>query len=345
MGDRPQRSFHPMESKKILLLLLVVCCCASELFVLEKQNLIPEGLEYYEPKGFFVSSIGLGQVHTYNPLTGALAPFSNTPRLVNTLGLQVDVEGNRLYTVNTISPTQMSLISLRLDTGAFVREYNLTSLGVPGLQKYGNDVTSRDKDGNVYVTDSAGGYVYRVNLDTGDSEVFASGPELEPTDYFYGDLGLGVGGIVLYKNDFLVVACFSESRLDMFKISLSDSKRKPQRVAIRELPSAFPAIDGLYFRENGNLLAVAGNSVLEMQSTDKWATARVVKELPVSRSTPTSVVEVEGSVFVLSANAFLPDVPYFIEQLDNSPVTFQAPTTSSSNTLLFSFCLALLCLF
>lgn len=325
-------------------LTLVLCLCAvalgAELFTLDQVGLIPEGVEYYAPHGFLVSSIGSGQVYSFDPVTESLSLFSNTPRLISSIGLQVDTRTDQLYAINSIDLTHMSIVALSLRDGSFVREYDVSSLGQAGQRKFGNDVSASDKQGNIYATESAGGYVFRINLNTGVSDVFASGPELQPTDvYFDATTGVGANGIALWKNDYLLVSRFSNSSLDLYKIMLNDSTRTIRRVQLPSSPTSFPAFDGLYFRENGNLLGVAGQNVLEMQSSDNWASARVVKVYPVSKTNPTTVVEVDGGVFVLTASNFLPNVPYYIEQIDNTRVSFVNSDSSHSSVIQPALCM------
>ena len=133
----------------------------------------------------------------------------------------------------------------------------------PAGRKFANDITV-DADGNVYVTDSLAGAVYRV--DATGSPTFLSHVA------FTGE-GLGVNGIE-FRDGSLIVGKTSDGTL--YKVPLDN----PQNVTQVQVPEALTGADGITFTADGKLLVVSGQGTLYvLSSTDSWATAAIDQKI------------------------------------------------------------------
>src|SRR5690606_8018019 len=74
-----------------------------ERIVIERQGVIPEGIEYDETSGrFLVGSLGEGTVFEV-AFDGSLTPFVTDDELVSSVGIEVDEARNRLLVCNSDS--------------------------------------------------------------------------------------------------------------------------------------------------------------------------------------------------------------------------------------------------
>jgi len=133
---------------------------ARELFRLDR-TLIPEGIAWDPKSGsYFVGSIAQRKVVRVDS-SGAVSDFSKPGDLRNVLGLAVDPSRRRLHAVSTSLVAGASdrarnqVVTYDLDTGALVRRVD-----VPAAAQL-NDVAV-SPDGELFVTDSGAGGVYRV---------------------------------------------------------------------------------------------------------------------------------------------------------------------------------------
>jgi len=322
-----------MQVRQVVLCLLVSLVSSQITLQFSKNDLVPEGVDYARQHGFLVGSIGLGQIHTVNPQDGSLQQLTSTNRLSSTVGIQVDEERNRICATNNAVPfpqvsQQASVVELRLDNGAFVAEYDFTSL-LSG-NKFLNDVAVDAKRSVVYVTDSVQGAIYSANTRTGRVELFVQSDLLAPLDVNFG-IGLGANGIEIWNSEYIIVTRTvnntNTNGVDLYKINLSDSNRTLRRV---DLSFNFPlggTFDGLYFnRQNGHLFAVGGGSsfVYEISSNNDWASASVIQTFPMTSPTITTCVVVDDSIFALANSFFSLTGPDFIEQGDDQDVNFNA---------------------
>ncbi len=100
-------------------------------------NLFPYGLEYSASTGFLVGSLTTGTVYKVSD-TGVLTPFVQDPALQSILGIQIDIQRNALWIVNSnitfvrgsapIYSQVSELVKADLSTGAVIARVNLSTI-------------------------------------------------------------------------------------------------------------------------------------------------------------------------------------------------------------------------
>ncbi len=239
-----------------------------DLILVAQPGLFPEGIEYDVANGrFLLGSIGEGTIYTVND-DGSFQPFIEDDDLLSSIGLEIDVERNRLLVANTAfiftDPTLTSQAYLGiydLTTGEQLDMIDLIA-DDPDGEHFANDMAV-DAEGNAYVTDSMFG-VYKVDTD-GNVTPFAAA-----------EVGITApNGIVHHPDGYLIVAATSMSAL--YKVPLDNpSSATPVDVG-QDILS-----DGMVWLPNGNLVVVdyGSGSILSLSSDDGWETAVVAATSP-----------------------------------------------------------------
>lgn len=197
-------------------------------------NLFPEGVAWDPTR----QSLLVGsQTH---PATisavgrdGVARPVVTDPDMFGYVGLRVDVRRNRILAAigNPFAPGPSFLAIYDLRTGAREQLVNLSGEGHAV-----NDLTL-DPAGNAYVTDTAAGAVYRVDL-AGHWTTLVSDPRLTPAP--------GVNGIVWHPGGYLVVGNYTTGKLYRLSRGHLTELRAPSLVGA----------DGLALRPDGTLVVV-----------------------------------------------------------------------------------------
>ena len=142
----------------------------------------PEGLAFDPSREAFITSSALFGTISLVDLEGNHSVLVNENVFMGsgTFGLEVDVQRDRLLAVSTNirSRTNAKLFIFELSTGTLLHEINLGAL-TPG-SNFLNDVTI-DEQGNAYITNSAQGIIYLVDVD-GNASVFLNDVSLAPSD-------------------------------------------------------------------------------------------------------------------------------------------------------------------
>ena len=235
--------------------------------------LSPEGIQYDEAnKRFIVSSRTQGRLGTVRD-DSTYAQLADDPRLVSTIGLNLDATRQRLLaavsdnganTTRTTAATLRKLAALASfnpSTGALLSYVDLGALR-PTLPHFANDIAV-DNQGNAYITDSLSPIIYKVD-GQGVATVFLENAQLS------GGTGFGLNGIVFHPDGYLLVAKSNDGTL--FKVPLANPAGFVPVTSSQSLVGA----DGMLLLDNTTLLVVAGsqNTVFRMTSADAWATTR-----------------------------------------------------------------------
>lgn len=258
----------------------------------------PEGVAYNEKTGdFFVSSMRKGTIGTFKA-DGKYREFAKDPLLVSSVGLHADPERGRLLacvsdpgvSLRTSPKTQRKLarlLAFDLKTGKRLKVVDLQSLAEG--EHFCNDLTV-DGIGNVYLTDSFGPVVYKVDADYKASVLLKSAN--------FTGIGFNLNGIVHHKDGFLILAKSSDGTL--WKVSEKD----PTQPASIELSEKLPNIDGLILSDAGDLVAIQNENhrVSLVKSTDGWKTAKVEKSVTTEGTFPTTGVQVGTKFYVLQSH-------------------------------------------
>jgi hypothetical protein len=250
-----------------------------DLILVAQPGLFPEGIEYDAVNGrFLLGSIGEGTIYAVND-DGTFQPFIEDEDFFSTIGLEIDVERNRLLVANTANvfadpslDVHASLGIYNLTTGERLDMINLIE-DDSGGDHFANDIAVDDA-GNAYVTDSQFG-VFKVDV-TGSVSVFAAA-----------EVGITApNGIVYHPNGYLIVADAAAGSL--YKVPVDD----PANTIPVEISQPVYG-DGMVWHPNGSLIVYdyRAEAVLSLSSDKDWNIATI--ELT-SSNHPASTVAVRG---------------------------------------------------
>ena len=242
-------------------------------FVSPVSGLLPEGIAWDAAQGrFLVGSLSQGTIHSIIPNddgTATIEPFIEDEELMSTVGLEIDVENNRMLVSNSAASAfsggagAAMLASYDLVTGERIYLVDLAPL-YESRTNFLNDVTV-DNEGNAYATNSFAPVLYKVTPE-GEASVLIEDPLLSASF-------LGSNGIVYHDDGYLIVANAGNQAL--LRVTLGDE------VAITPIELDIPfGADGLILAEDGTLYAVAsggssGQYIAAAVSEDDWETATV----------------------------------------------------------------------
>ena len=241
-----------------------------DVIVAERGGFIPEGIEYDNANGrFLTGSLAEGSIFEIG-LDGSVTAVITDPELVSTVGIEVDEARDRVLAANSNraafggGPSQAVFAAFSLTTGERLAMVDLDDLvdAGEGAAFFANDVAVAD-DGTAFVTDTMQNVVYRVGLDYAASIHYA----------FEGVEGLSLNGIEWHPDGYLIVIDSTNGRL--YKLGTSNGST-PAMVAV---PEAVAGGDGIVWNSSG-ALAVVQNSATDgrvtlLQSDDGWLTASI----------------------------------------------------------------------
>lgn len=261
------------------------------------QSLYPEGFDYDAGnKAFLVSSITQGDVFKVDQ-NGQISRFIIDPSLISSTGIKIDNARKRVIVCSgDVQASQRSSAATAfitasvgiydLNTGARQRFYELGKLRPTG--HFASDAAV-DVQGNIYVTDSFGPFIYKIN-DQGATSVF-----LEDTAKFTPDPNeFGLNGLVYHNDKFLIVAKTDNGFL--YKVPI-DKPNSFTRIA----SEAFPGVDGIALEDDNTLLLAinTGNKVIRIQTKDNWSSASKMGETATPDVFPTTVNPAGKDFYVL----------------------------------------------
>jgi sugar lactone lactonase YvrE len=270
--------------------------------VFKAPGLYPESFTYYAPANkFYVGSMKFGKIGTVD-MTGNYQTVSDDPGLISTLGVAQDAPRKRLLVCisdlglsSRTSPATVNktarLAVFDIESGQLTRIVDLVK-SVPG-RHLANDVVA-DSDGNAYVTDSWGPYVYKVTPE-GEASVFVRDARLRAKQ---GKVGLD--GIAYSPEGYIIVNHYDHGLL--YRIDLKSRKVTPVRVRLRMYGA-----DGMFFDSQGRLYVVQNhlatpkghNAVTLLKSRDHWRSATVVANRQFPATQVQGVILPDKTVYAL----------------------------------------------
>lgn len=256
-----------------------------DLITVAVPGLMPEGIEFDATRGqFLLGSISEGTVSVAAD-DGTLTTLVESENLANVVGIQVDAERNRLLVATTDGQSTAGLGIYDLETGEEINFVDLTLLTPDASGHFANDVAV-DAEGNAYVTDSAAGVIYKVDVD-GNGSVFLA------DDSFSGMFTLN--GITYNPDGYLVAV----RNPDLIKIPLDT----PEDFTVIESETSFSGGDGIIFLDAQTLVVVSGDQglVLRMTSDDDWASATLSGLFITDSGSPTTAAVRDGEVYIIYA--------------------------------------------
>lgn len=252
----------------------------------------PEGVQYDETgKRFFVSSRTQGRIGTVTD-DSTYTQFADDPRLVSTIGLNLDAGRQRLLvavsdnganTARSTNDTRQKLAALAIYNTTNGTLSNFINLGaLRSGNHFANDIAV-DGQGNAYITDSLSPIIYKVDAQ-GTATIFLEDSRLG------GGSGFGLNGIVFHPDGYLLVAKSNEGIL--FKVPLA-SPATFTRVTTPQTPPALSLVgaDGLLLQDNQTLLLVAGSqsTVYRLTSSDAWVSTAASGTFATGAVSPTTI--------------------------------------------------------
>jgi sugar lactone lactonase YvrE len=243
---------------------------AVEVITAERGGFIPEGIEYDEDNGrFLTGSLAEGTIFVIER-DGRVVPFIRDAELVSSVGIEADENRDRLLVANS----NAAVFSDQNATGhAKLGVYHLTSgeklamvdLGATigaGARYFANDVTV-DGEGNAYVTDSFANAIYRVT------------PQYQATVmHRFTDLPQGalLNGIVYHEGGYLLVV--AEERI--YKVPVAN----PAGTTQVNVTDPVAGQDGIVLTRDGRLVATSNSEseprLVAFRSSDNWISAQRV---------------------------------------------------------------------
>ncbi|QCD89652.1 uncharacterized protein LOC114174013 [Vigna unguiculata] len=252
-------------------------------------NLFPEGLAW-DPTGqrFLVGSLRHRTISGVSD-TGIVKTLISDPFLpenVTILGLAVDPRNNRvLAAVHALAPLPPFNALAAYDLSSRRRLF-LSPLPSEGEHQraIANDVAV-DFEGNAYVTNAAGNYIWKVNKKGEASTLsksarFTEHPVLIDAEYSF----CGLNGVVYNGKGYLLVVQTNTGK--MFKVDTEDGVARDV-VLNEDLVGA----DGVALRSDGVVLVVSLKRVWFVKSDDGWGRGVVFDRIELDdEGFPTSVV-------------------------------------------------------
>ncbi|HSZ25066.1 MAG TPA: hypothetical protein VK766_05080 [Cytophagaceae bacterium] len=272
---------------------------SGERIVFESDRLYPEGITFDEKRELiYLSSLTQGKISSVDKL-GNCKVVCDDPKLISTVGIKYNNRNGKLYATNgdmgmstkSSDKTKQNLAQIALinvATGKLEETIDLSDL-LPSKHLL-NDLTIDDED-NVYVTDSYGHAIYKIDKNK-KKTIFSQSPLFKPDSN-----SLGLNGIAFHKNGFLLVAKSGEGSL--LKISIKD----PSKIEKVKLTEPLFWTDGIYFLNEKELVGVRNRfaKTVFLQSDNNWESATIVKEEKATDLMPTTVTAYNGKVYVINS--------------------------------------------
>jgi sugar lactone lactonase YvrE len=243
---------------------------AVEVITAERGGFIPEGIEYDEDNGrFLTGSLAEGTIFVIER-DGRVVPFIRDPDLVSSVGIEADESRDRLLVANSNSAVfndqsatgQAKLGVYHLTTGERLAMVDLGATIGAGARHFANDLTV-DGEGNVYVTDSFASAIYRVT------------PQYEATVmHRFTDLPQGalLNGIVYHDGGYLLAV--AEERI--YKVPVAN----PDGTTQVNVTDPVAGQDGIVLLRDGRLVATSNSEseprLVAFASNDNWTSAQRV---------------------------------------------------------------------
>ncbi len=299
------------------LLLLTICClamsaCGEDDAVVDPEpeltfpkevtvvfeNLKPEGIEYNKNNNtFLLGSLTMGDVQEVD-FEGNYTNFTKDEALQASAGIHIDYDGDRLLVTN-LDPgafggakSVAALNIYKLSTQEKIDQVSFLEL-LPDADFFTPNDIAVDAAGNVYVTDFLGHVIYKVDQNY-EASVFADSSMML----------VGPNGIDFHPDGYLLVSNLLGGQLLKMPVD------NPDEVSVVTIDDErFSGMDGVVYRADGKLVGITSfETLVELSSTDNWATAAVDNSKALSTPGTTVAVTPEGHHYALLTDVVNPEV-------------------------------------
>jgi sugar lactone lactonase YvrE len=240
---------------------------ATTVITAERSGFIPEGIEYDQANGrFLTGSLAEGTIFVIER-DGRVVPFIRDADLVSSVGIEADEPRDRLLVANADRAAfggdaagQAKLGVFNLTTGERLAMVDLGALLGTPPKFFANDVTV-DGDGNAYVTDTMNGVVYRVTRDYQASVLhrFTDLPQ-----------GAQLNGVVYHDGGYLLVVAGEHT----YKVPVAN----PAGTTKVNVAEPVGGQDGIVLTADGRLVATSNSAteprLVAFRSDDNWTSAQ-----------------------------------------------------------------------
>lgn len=255
-----------------------------EVITAERGGFIPEGIEYDEDNGrFLTGSLAEGTIFVIER-DGRVVPFIRDAELVSSVGIEADENRDRLLVANSNSAVfndpnatgHAKLGVYHLTTGEKLAMVDLGATIGAGARHFANDVTV-DDDGNAYVTDTFANAIYKVTPDYKATVMrrFTDLPQ-----------GTSLNGIVHHPGGYLLAV--AEERI--YKVPIAN----PAGTTQVNVSDPVQGQDGIVLTKDGRLVATSNSEseprLVAFMSNDNWASAERVAVATLNGQATTAAV-------------------------------------------------------
>jgi sugar lactone lactonase YvrE len=281
------------------------CRSLPKVLATTAPSLHPEGVAYDPTRcAFLLSSVRHGTVSVVRG-DGSVRTLASDPRIVSTLGIDVDAARNRFLVAvadlgageRSTPETTMALSGVgifELSTGRLRKLVDLAAVAGPGLHA-ANDLAIAP-DGTAYVTDPLSDALLRIDVH-GRASVLVRDPRFhdatQPTSF-------GLNGIVWHPHGYLLAV--KSWGGELFRVATG---KHPQVLQV-DLDQPIHNGDGLLLRPDGTLLAVTNplgplgiSAVRLLHSHNQWRDATTIRLLPWADPAPTTAAATPRGEYIL----------------------------------------------
>lgn len=261
-------------------------------------NLYPEGLTW-DPSAqhFIVGSQHHRTIHSVSDaaVVETLISDPTLPENATILGLAIDSIHNRLLAlVHSAAPlppfNALAAYDLRSRRRVFLSLLDDETPGVITIKRHVANDVAVDFNGNAYVTNSAGNFIWKVDKD-GEASVFSRSPVFSESplavdpDAPFSECGLN--GIAYVSKGYLLAVQSNTGK--MFKVNADDGLAR--RVLLTE---DLVWADGIAVRSDGVVLVVSHHTLWFIKSHDSWAEGVVYDKTALNQEKFATSVTVGG---------------------------------------------------
>lgn len=215
------------------------------------NDFFPEGIAATRNGRLYVGSVATGAIVTIAADSAVAQNFATLPG--STVGMTVDIDGRTLWACSSDTTAGTgALIGLDISTGETVATH---ALEASANGAFCNDLVQNPADGSLWVTESFGGRIFRIDgddlTDDDSAEIWLEDDQLAPPEPGQ----FGVNGITLLGGQLFVVVTDRGTLL-----RIDPSLEEPSGDDLRELSLSLDGDDGVELVRPDGITAVPNSN-------------------------------------------------------------------------------------